>query len=511
MKKAVDIMPVESWPDEKASSVWVRDQDGSFRPKSWRDEKIDDGWLVSEAAAAVGCALSLDPQDGANASKAARFPSSFIYSPVTGKPLLRQKAPGAGWLPPYGNAGLQSDLIRGGKLTTASVFLGGHTQQEDALPDSVLPPLPGGVYRFLVARFGLQDNFLVACDFIRGALYCWMAGRGRWEEFKGVAGADYLGADMIPEQLWNLECIDLEGESIVYWPCDAGLARVRINPLTLSYKTELLTRGECHSQPLLLGEAMYVLVRPRPGAELNLVEIETKGEGRVKVRLDNIPCADWHAAATTHEVLWLCSRGQVIVNPKRGSFDFHEWKDPTLVPKFQLGPVHGTNTGRLWMQAFRGDRDEGERGFVSVGGKNQQDWQHSEAPRAMSGKSSIKSEQRLKDDPWIEPEVVSMDARDNNEAVVPLLESVTDGSMLVFRVDHLYGIEKFFETADDQKMLVRFQVLEQHSGERGFYSALIRAPWKTTAFIYHGILYLQHPDIQDINGWSLRGALGEEN
>jgi hypothetical protein len=304
------------------------------------------------------------------------------------------------------------------------------------------------------------------------------------------------------EHLWNVECNDLAGDANLYWPCDTGLVRVRLDPLTATYEALILIEGVCVSQPLIVGDNVYVLLRTPDGQGIALAETPLRDGAATQLRIKNIPEGIWHAAATPHEAVWVSEAGQVVASPRRKQFELIAWNPATIKPEFRLGPPHCARDGRLWMQAMHPTGHDGEEGpgYISLG-KAQQDWHSSNGARTLTGKSSIKVEQRLVEDPWIEPIVVSMVGHANNEAVVPILESVTDQSLLVLRVDHADGIIKFFESGE--LLLTRFQVMGQHADDRGFYSVRLRKPWRTTVFVYDGVLYLYHPDLENLPGWPL--------
>lgn len=508
MNKVMEDMPIEKWPDEATSSVWGRDQQGRFFARSWGDRNIDSRWSRYDAATAVGCTLSVSVEDGGTEASPACFPASFSFSPTTGKPLITSPAKSAGWLPPHGNNGLHTGLVRGGKLTSAPLHLQRYTEETNAIPAESLPLPAVGSFRFLVGAFGLQRSSLLALDWKNGVLYCWLPADQVWAKLTATSGSVFLGSEDIADELWNVESRNLEQDAALYWPCDAGLAIVRIEPLSLTYTAQLLVRGTCCSQPLALNDNVYVLMRCRKGSDTSLVEVSCNNSTEWNEKLKGLPEGDWRPAATPHEVLWLSAEGHVVAHPARERFEFITWNPSAIKPEFQLGPPHCARDGRLWLQVLHPEGYEGEpsQGYVSLG-RAKQDWNPSGGPRTLSGRSSIKVEKRLGDEPWIEPDVVSSEAHDNNEAVVPLLESVTDSSMLVLRVDHMAGIKQFFER--DERLSVRFQIMGQHADDTGFFATRLHQPWKTLAFVYDGYLYLYHPEMTNLPGWRLDTASTE--
>lgn len=494
----------ECWPDASTSTEWVRRRgDKRFVVARRHGRPVDPRWDAGQVATAVGAAFSVDDADDASDGHPAWFPQSFRYSPNTGKPLIAAEAGRIEtWLPPNGNQNLRDGLVRGGRLTDVRLSLARSASSGSRPAEMPLPP--PGHFRFLVAAHGLRTACLLALCRDNGTLFCWLSHRHEWAEVRPTPGCVYLGAERLSDEYWGLEATALDRDTILYWPCDRGLARVRIDPLCLTYEAELLVAGCCVSQPVVVADRIYVLMRPPESVSSGvcLVSLALADPVVVEREVDDVPDGDWTAVATPHEAIWISDLGQVVAAPKRMLFCFLPWDPPGIQPQLELGPPYCARNGHLWLQVMHPTANDGDEGpgYVSLG-RVASEWRPSGGLRTLSGRSSIKVEERRTDDPWEEPKVVNSDSQHNDEAVKPILESTVDGSLLVLRVDHTDGIKKFFDMTGLQQ--TRFQIFGEQPDKAGFFSAGLRQPWNASAFVFEGALHLYHPDLRHIFWWPL--------
>jgi len=505
-----EIAQQEEWVDEESATVWRRESD-RFSLVTRNGAPIDPHWENPEIGAALGCGCSTDVADGASMDSPAYFPPAFARSPNTGKLLPRYSVTKAEWLPPSGSQELKAGLIRGGKLTHYSVRLRDGYAATDAYPPRHLKLPPPGRYRFLVGSFGLNSSFLMAFDALNGAIWCWIPSCTDWREVKPSANSDkiHLGSEDLSQEAWNVDAIDLARESKILWPCDSALVCLYIDPLALTYTARVMAEGRCHAQPLVHNEHVYCLMENNGHAMLVEVSVDAPYVGRDCAV--SFPIADWRCAVATHNgVIWVSSKGQVIANPKRNQYAFVPWQPEAIQPEFDLGPPYCASDGRLWMQVLHPIAHEGEEGpaYLSLG-RPTVDLLKSSGMRTLTGRSSIKVEQRLLGDPWIEPEVVSSDGHFNDEAVIPILESMTDNSMLVLRANHIGSIKDFLQL--DELIPTRFQIMGQHGDHEAFFSTRVRAPWRSMAFVFDGALFLYHSEFKSIMGWVLASSNSEKH
>lgn len=503
---------LEQWLDAASDSVWERNPlTNVFSLVSCRGKQVDKRWDVHDIAKALNCGLSNSPDDGALDSASVAFPSEFKYSPNTGKPIVKAGSKVCTWLPVSGSENMTSGLIRGGCLTTHPLKLKENTVPT-LNPDRELP-LPGhGHYSFCAGAFGFSSSFLLAIEAEHGEIYCWHPSLHKWYELVPPSDGPYLGTETFSQGAWSIEAQEMSGDTILFWPSDCGLAAIKINVLSMSYDAKVLIEGRCLSVPRIIRNRIYILIE-RPDGAVHAVSVDTdwQSEDRpVELTINTIPAAKWvMSAATPREVFWLSDMGQVVLRPNAQQYVFIPW-EVGVEPQFRLGGPHCSADGHLWMQVLHPTFHEGDCGFcyVQLGCLNsEQQMQPSFCARTLTGCSSIRVEKWLKKDPWIEPNVVATMAHENNEAVIPILESTSDNTLLVLRVDHLQSVTGLFERTGEY-VPTRFQIMGQHRNE-GFYVKRLREPWTASAFIFEGVLFIYHPDIGSIPGWLTYSATGD--
>lgn len=457
-------------------------------------------------AAALGSPGSTAPEDGATADSPALFPPSFVYSPATGKPLDPPPPKHAPlWLPPSGSQGLDKGLLRGGKLTRSSLRLREGFTSQKAAPLELLPP-PGGHCNIMVSPCGLRSSFLFALDAKNGALYCWVPRERSWSEMLPAdERCPYLGSDQLPYGVWSAEPCERGGKHALLWPSDAGLLAVALNPLAMTYCAEIISEGRCMSPALPLGGRHFVLQRRSGETATSMFSIAPEG-GPPERKCSGIPDCYWAcSAATPMEAIWLSNTGQAVANIRRQQYEFIPWEPEAVEPLFNFGPPHYARDGRLWMQVLHPQATpDGEEGrcFVSLGRRSYEK-QSFLGVRFLTGQSAFKVEQRIQEDPWHEP-MVAPGTHQKDEIVLPILESVSDHSLLTLRVYHSDSADSFL--ANRTAVQTRYQIVGQHEDDLGFHAARVAEPWLTAAFVYDGALYLYHPAFNTIPGWPLLAA-----
>lgn len=499
----------EAWPDGVSRTVWRRNASGRFELESIDGQPPHPGWAKAELNTALGCPQSVDAEDGGSQSEPAFFPPSFVHSPATGKKLERPQTPVTQvWLPPHGNHGLDKGLLRGGKLTRASLWLRDRYRQSDSAPPRSLAK-PEGACRFLAHGLGLSRTFLFALFAEKGRLYCLMT-NGEWHLMRpGDKGADIQLHSGLPFGVWNIETGTKGGCPMVIWPSDQGLLALRLSPLSMSYEVELLAEGRCVSPVLPLEGMLHCLLIRSGQTSTSLVRVGLD-DGAAEVMLENLPGAEWPSAASTlQEAVWISRTGYVVVDTWSKGHSFQAWPDAGYEPMFDFGPPHfSCRDGGLWLQMLhRGGADDGGdiRRFLSIG-QNSFRNKTASGPRHLTGKSVLTmSEQRMSGEPWDRSPRILQHQLD--EFVMPVLDSMTDQSLLVFRVKRKdAGMEDprpdlFFSIRN--KLPTSFQIFEEND-DNGFYFANVARPWISSAFIFEGHLHLYHPDFDTIPGWPLK-------
>lgn len=497
----------ELWSDPGSDTVWKRaPHTGEFQLLSISGLPPKQGWTQSEIAFALGCPTSIAEEDGARADAPVVFPPSFVHSPNTGRKLV-PPAPKrtSAWIPLNGSQDLEQGLLRGGKLTNISLLLQNGYSSVQPAPLGI-PKLPSGPCCMLVWPCGLRSLFLFALDSVNGRIYCWQPSDNKWSEMQPADEAcPFLASEQLPYGTWSVEPIHAAEYSSLYWPSDAGLLALTLNPLSMQFAARVVSPGRCMSPVLPLGGRHYFLQQRPDAPGTALVSIDPEA-GSPIIQHAGIPNALWAcSAATPLEAVWISNLGQVVASTRRHQFDFIPWEPDAIEPLFNFGPPHYARDGRLWMQV-RHPRatPDGEEGlcFISLG-KSKYEQQSFLGVRLLSGQSSFKVEQRIQEDPWNEPKVAP-GAHQKDEIVLPILESVADRSVLVLRAYHDDSAESFL--ANETTVTTRFQVHGQHADDYGFYQIDVTEPWLTRAFIYDGALYLYHPKFETLPGWLLQSA-----
>jgi len=242
------------WVDAETDTVWECGSDGGFRLVECRGQVPASVWSPVEIARALQCPSSQAKEDGAGVIPVF-FPPSFLHSPNTGAPLSVAPArPLQTWLPPNGAQQVTDRLLRGAKLTPFDLRLV-ESPEWPMEPQEQIPLPPPGGHKFLVAPCGFAESFLFVLDPSHGCLYCWVPSAKRWEDIN-PASSDGCGLDSnhVPLAGWWPECEDLKAGAPLLWPSDVGILAVHINPLSLTYTTDVLAEGVCVSSLVLTGD-----------------------------------------------------------------------------------------------------------------------------------------------------------------------------------------------------------------------------------------------------------------
>ena len=493
----------EIWVDTASRTAWERSPEGAFSLVECRGQAPASVWSAAERAVALNCPSSLRSEDGAGAEPV-YFPPAFRHSPATGAPLdLAPVRNVQTWLPPSGGQQVTDRLLRGAKLTPSALRLA-ECPEWPAEPADQLPLPPPGGHKFLVAPCGYNESFLFVLDPLHGCIYCWAPSAKRWVDMNPAGpGVCNLDASQVALADWWPECEDLQGGAPLLWPSDEGILTVRLDPLCLTYTAEILTEGACVSSLVLTGDRVSGILRDAQGA-LRLVEVSTTPGSAPVVLASGIAEADWsRRVSSRHLAVWISEAGQVAKTKNASAFI--PWP-PGVVPAFEFGPPYcGDNKGELWQQVLASSyTDDGkEFGYLKLGlGPNE--YHRASCARHHTGHSSIKVEQRLEGAPWLDPETVPIALHENDEAVIPILESGDQHDLLVLRANHVGSAAAFLDP--ESAVLTRFQIYRQQADALGFHSAKIHKPWETIAFVYCNTLYLHHPEFRSLPGWRLQGC-----
>jgi len=490
----------ESWPD-KEGSLWERNPEtGHFKIVSLNGAPIHEKLSSGEIAAMLGCPKGMDAVDCDVGADAAWFPPSFKYSPNTGKRLTFDNPTSGSWLPPFGNQGLTSGIIQGARVTNTPLRI--NVSAVETRPDIELLMPPPGDYKFCVGAFGLKASFLFALEIAQGIIYCYLPSRQDWVEIRPSENSSIgIGDFTSSSNAWGIVSGDILVSDTVFWPTDRGLVSVKIDLARMSYIASVIVEGRCLASPALISGRIFALIANDEGIHVASVPIASSQQDRAaqEFKLNVQDTDDWQSPfVTSREAFWFSKIGQVIV--RAGRPEFVPWP-VDVIPRFELGGIHASSDGKFWQPCECKDQD-GETVFAYLQVGRPKPETRSGTPRTLTGLSSIRLESWLTGDPWIEPDIFPGGDHEQDEAVIPIVESITSKSLLCFRVKYLGNLGDFFDN-ESALLNTTFQIMPQHD-ERGFYATKLAAPWRTRPFVYDGALFLYHPSMRAILGWKLQ-------
>ena len=121
------------------------------------------------------------------------------------------------------------------------------------------------------------------------------------------------------------------------------------------------------------------------------------------------------------------------------------------------------------------------------------------APRLCSGSFNYRFAAKLKTAPWEEPE--HGDDGGKNQAVMPLLESGTGGSVFGVKFATSAGLSSVLRSSD---RLAAQLVQDDELRETVFHTFAVSEPWRLRLFVHEGMLWAYHPLLSRIDGWNLQ-------
>lgn len=491
----------ELWPDKEV--IWERNpRSGVFRVVSVESTPVHPELGVAEIGPMIGCPSSNDPADSdLEGGQKTWFPRSFKYSPNTGKPLSLPDRELESWLPPFGNQGLPSGVLKGARLTTVPLRI--EASSVETRPDSELTLPQHGEFLFCVGAFGGKSSCLLALEPAQGLIFCFLPSNNRWVELMPAEGNTNLGSFTGSLDAWGIRSSDLVGSAVIFWPSDHGLFRVGINLLSMTYATRVICEGRCLTAPASIGGQIFALVERNDQIGVFLAGDGDKSEDPKQIIFATTPQGrDWRSPyVTARDIFWLSESGQIALRGDKG--DFFNWPSKAI-PRFELGSIHASSDGKFWQLCEYVGGDEGD-GVAYIQIARAQPEIRNATPRTLTGSSSVKFEAWLPGDPWIEPELMDGPEASNDETVVPLVESLTSKTLLCMRVQNSGNLVEFFEKKEEL-LSTTFQIMDQHD-ENGFYRKKLNEPWRTQSFVFKGTLFLYHPSMNVLPGWKLNSAI----
>jgi hypothetical protein len=489
--------PLWKWDDQQWSQ---HPETGDFEPVDFRGLGTPaPAYDPKDIAALIGARISLDPADRGSRA-VALYPSTFDFSPVTGKALSPPiRPPEEVWLPPSGgDHGAPLGKPAGLRLTSVAISLPS-TLTIESRPDAELPLPAAGHYHFIVGAFNTRAPSLLAVEPSKGLLFCWLPASQRWAELSPNA-SEVLPEASLSENAWGLASVDPTSSTQLFVPTDRGLGVLSLNLITLTYRVAVVgTR--CMGAPAMWQGKTYV---PMQGDDLQGgVCALAPGQLDAVRRLDgpvlNIGALEWtRPIIDRRQIIWMSSAGQLLAKQVGGTapeVSFLPW-GPGLTPRFDLGSPYLSSDGNLWQQCFREDASGAQFVFVQLA-RSEPTIHATGSPRLSTGSSSFKLETLLTVNPWVDPDE-ELDSQ-ADEVIIPLLESVSRSTILCARVPSTSSIDSVFVSSEPYRATFELR------GNRDvqFLVTRLTRPWATRSFAFAGYLYVYHPDLPRIQGWRM--------
>ena len=485
---------IEQW--ELCSGKWLHDRASD----TWRLSAIRDGTAVDPRLPAQDVARLV----GAHREPATGdwVPPDFSYSQRTGE-RLRVTIPTVDfpWVPPFGTSALPGTkpLARDSRQTPRPLALArAHERSPDGAPDSTLPPLPPGQYRFVVDKFGLASPSLVAVEPERGNLFVLLPESKSWIALKRASGASW-GQRLRNPRGWRMELVHAQGYSTAYCPSATGLVAITPNPIALSYAIEHAGDGPAIGGPVAWGGEIWSPVLGK-GHVVQLVGKPHGAAGHIVVPTSApAPQHGFEAPAFDDlQVIWPCDEGQLVLRLDAHGGKRCEWIawPAQVTPLFTMGWQYHPRAGSFWQLCRR--NDDGRFGYVQMASTSPE-LVATDALHLCTGRTCYRGASRIDGDPWRAAKDVDPPS---TQVVVPMLESTYEGALIGLRMEAPNGMPGVLQ-ADDEPLRAVLQVDVQGRHTVKFGTLEVKKPWLTQLFVHDGHLWADHPDLPQAIGWKL--------
>lgn len=486
----------EYWP--LGSGGWHR------RPatEDWQLDTLSDGTPIDgRLAVADLCAFLGSSTDGSGKW----FPPEFSFHPSTGVRLHKQPTQGGKWIPPFGGSpqhDLSKPSARGLRRTKTALHLSrisqGKRLEATSEPAKTLPGLPPGQYRFVADSLDARLTVLIAVGVSHGTLHLLLPASMQWIALV-QGGNGILAESSLRDHAWGMEILSQTNGSVLYLPTDAGLASVKVQTCKLTYDVEYHGSGRALGAPAAWAGEVWVPLQDKS----DRVHLLGVAPGKKDVLLTTAvptPAFGFEAPILdSRMIIWPCAEGQLIIRVNQDGAETTEWLEWPLglVPNFALGSPYLSTNGSFWQPCWH--ETEARIEYVQLGRKNPERIAV-DAPRIGTGYISYKKNQRIKGDPWREPE--SADEGSSADVIFPLIESDTDATTVGLRIAAPEGV---LHLLDDEMHRHRaiLQVQADNSPDLEFGMLMIPKPWLTTLFVFDEHLWVYHPDLPKVSGWKL--------
>ncbi|CAN7702697.1 hypothetical protein LJR289_005700 [Pseudoduganella sp. LjRoot289] len=551
---------------ETPDSVWLEDDEsGQYQLASSQGlSRIE--WQAQARSRLPDVAQLLGASLPAGCAHAAIYPEGFAFCPECGAPL-QVCAPAAQALPgwwgpstaplPVNESPLPRHAPHGLPLTALPLAASLETRAPEPAVGHAeirIPAPPNAVCMFAAADFGFAAQRLLALAYTRNVLQYWDPAAARWH----VMTAENHAADLsfsASAYAWLPVHAGARRGEVALVPSAQGLVRLVINPVSESFRTEVVLPATLASAPGMVARRVGCLIvaaggvrlwtANADGADSETLEIVAE-HGGLRVPLtrptdhasipdpdaDNgplttadlpepgadagpagwlsgthnspgaadmaVPAAGWSRPISYDgKLTWLHALGHVVWRP--GSAPRWLPWPAGWTPRLQFGGPATSRDGRLWQIGHDGKAYS----FRELGVAEAQ-VQPLDGARLGFGTLLFRRGHQIKENPW-EGEYV-LDQNHNEALVLPLLENVSSTRSqptgLVLRME---SPPAKAEDALGGATLPR--TLIEWVGQRNVIldeAVRLKHPGDCQPFVYDDCLWLHHPSWNEIRGWHLK-------
>lgn len=483
---------------ETPASVWLEDEATAHFELLTSEGLSRIDWQVQ----ARGCLADVAYLLGASLPQACHcapiYPEGFAYCHQCGQPLtklLGRSKDRPDWWGPWSDPFLPRHVPHG--LAVTSLPLGDYLEQRPAAPeagraDLSMPVPPNAQCVFAAGAFGFPVQRLLALACKRNVLQYWDPLARVWHVMSAEDGAASL-AFHASAYAW-LPALHPQRGEVALVPTDAGLYKLFINPVSETYRTELVFDGALATSPGLLRRHAACLFNTGGGTRLWTAHSDFTS---VEIHECGAPASGWsRPVGYDNRLIWRHADGQLVWEPGSAP-QWIAWPEG-WTPRLKLGGPTQSRDGRLWVIGHDGSGYS----FIELG-REQPQRQPLDGARLGFANLLFRRGHAVVNEPW-EPEYVE-DPHDDDTLVLPLLRSFNNSrsqpSGLVLRFHHYNATA---EDALNGRTIARTTV--EWIGRRNvILDEIVRLskPLECVPFVYDDCLWLHHPDWNQVRGWRL--------
>lgn len=452
-------------------------------------QQTSDGSFSLSSVAGVKPAASLVDLDylvGARRTAESWLPAAFAYSPLNGSTLPTVTYnPQNRWLPPYGDGSGSRVIGDACQLDGAQSIVGGLFRRLQAsgardLNDSkaiIELPRKNGL-NFFVADLGGHREALFALG-RDGSLFLWQRGSEKWLELRPEGNP--IGRSRLENWAWSMNlCPAEQGQSLLL-AGDEGAVLVKVDPLSLKYRTQR-REGRALGGPGDLEERAFLPLQLTDG---NVCLVSPTDSG-----WDRYPVEDADVARMTRlsapvrdpasrRLLWIGEHGYLSLRKGESlKAQWHPWPNGATARPEQGPPF--LNGDGLWQLV---EQPEGD-GYQHLDPGATDKPKPIKGYRLGTGHVSFKYNIRL-DSPWDDD--LNTIEEPTREVNYPFIEFTRERYLLSFRADQDKPLNSFFQ--DEQPVDVEYRLSQIDNIGFGL-KAHVAKPWNAQWFFFDNALWL---------------------